>query len=64
MSDFEIDNYFRVMAMKGLHPNKGNLKFLTDSLFRDIDFRNKMFLEIRGGIVCLAITQHAKVKKK
>ena len=41
--------YLRVMVQAGLYRRKDNLKFYTDILFADVDFKAKRVLDVGGG---------------
>jgi len=45
----DVDIYLRVMAETGAYPNKANLKFFLDTLFKGTGFENKTVLDIGGG---------------
>lgn len=45
----DIEFYFDTIMGEGLYSTKRNLQFFVDTLFKGIDFEDKMFLDIGGG---------------
>ena len=44
-----LENYFFAVIKEGLYPNRGNLQFHLNTLFKDITFENRRVLDIGGG---------------
>ena len=44
-----LENYFSAVIEEGLYPNRGNLQFHLNTLFKDITLENRRVLDIGGG---------------
>lgn len=50
MNDRKVEYYYNFLVKEKFFPKKKNLIFHLNSIFGDIDFSNKNFLDIGGGI--------------
>jgi len=55
-----VDIYLSTMAKTGAYPNKNNLKFFLNTLFKGIDFENRRVLDIGGGRRLLSLYAASK----
>ena len=45
----DLEDYFSAVIREGLYPNRGNLQFHLETLFKNVVLKNRRVLDIGGG---------------